>query len=156
MDLKQSNYCFTSCKLVNWVKQRFYIAIKKTILKWYFVILNTFLHFLMITNTWQFHLLNWQGVGPVWVICFSSVYTGLLVWAFRHWHKVNHIYDLKSFLFILFSACLYGRSDSNVLLIHLTIIGLFQEIHNINSVTPPPPPSSPLTYMTVGIFVKRI
>ena len=26
MDLKKSNYCFTSCILVNWVKLRFYIA----------------------------------------------------------------------------------------------------------------------------------
>ena len=29
MDLKKSNYCFTSCILVNWLKQRFYIAIER-------------------------------------------------------------------------------------------------------------------------------
>ena len=29
MDLKKPNYCFTSCILVDWVKQRFYIAIER-------------------------------------------------------------------------------------------------------------------------------
>ena len=25
-------------------------------------------------NTWQFHLLNWQGVGPMWAICFFCLH----------------------------------------------------------------------------------
>ena len=33
-------------------------------------------------NTWQFNLLNWQGVGPMCAIFLSFVYTGLLVQAF--------------------------------------------------------------------------
>ena len=44
------------CILVNYLKQRSYIAIRKIILKWSFLILNTILYFLMLINIWQFHL----------------------------------------------------------------------------------------------------
>ena len=33
-------------------------------------------------NTRQFHLSNWEELGPVWAISVSYVYTGLLVWVF--------------------------------------------------------------------------
>ena len=32
----------------------------------------------MLINSSQFHLSNWQGVGTVWAIHVSFVYTGLL------------------------------------------------------------------------------
>ena len=77
MDLKKSNYCSTSRILNNWLKQRFYIAIERLFLS--FLILNTVLHFLMIINTWRFHLLNRQGVGLEWFMSFPFPYKGLLV-----------------------------------------------------------------------------
>ena len=49
---------------------------KNIILKWFFLILNTIFYFSMLTNTLQFHLSNWQEVGPVWSILASFVYTG--------------------------------------------------------------------------------
>ena len=50
---------------------------KKIIFKWSFLILNIILYFLLLTNIWQFHLSNWQGMGLVWAISVF-VYTGLL------------------------------------------------------------------------------
>ena len=61
----------------------------KNICKWYFLILNTILHLLMLMNTWQFYLSNWQRVGPVWAIPISFVYTGFHVWAFLQSRKLN-------------------------------------------------------------------
>ena len=55
-----------------------YIAIrKKIILKLSFLILNTILYFLMLMNSWQFHLSNWQVMGLVLAISVF-VYTRLL------------------------------------------------------------------------------
>ena len=42
------------------------------------VSLNTILYFLLLMNTWKFHLLICQRVGPVWSIFISFVYTGLV------------------------------------------------------------------------------
>ena len=47
-------------------------------------------------NIWQFHLLNWQGVGPICAIFVSFVYTGLIVWAFLQSHNLNLTYCFKS------------------------------------------------------------
>ena len=83
-NLKLSNYCFL-CPTYLWtyLRQRFYRANrKKIILKYSLLILKSIFYFLMQTNTWQLHLLNWQGLGPVWVIFISFVYAGLLVSAF--------------------------------------------------------------------------
>ena len=61
-----------SCILENCLKQRSYRAIRKMIiLKWYFLILNIILHFLMLTNISQFHLSNCQGM---WSVCAISVF----------------------------------------------------------------------------------
>ena len=42
------------------------------------VSLNTILYFLLLMNTWKFHLSICQRVGPVWSIFISFVYTGLV------------------------------------------------------------------------------
>ena len=57
----------------------------------------------MLMNTWEFHLSNWQGVGPVWVISVSFVYTGLLVLAFPQSHRHNLNYCSKFSLLLAFS-----------------------------------------------------
>ena len=57
----------------------------------------------MLMNTWEFHLSNWQGVGPVWVISVSFVYTGLLVLAFPQSHRLNLNYCSKFSLLLAFS-----------------------------------------------------
>ena len=68
-----------------------------------------FSNYCLMNTTWQFHLLNWQRVGPMRVIFLSFVYTGLLVWAFLQSHKLNLTYCFKSSLLLAFcSVCLYG------------------------------------------------
>ena len=83
-----------------------------------------FKHFLMLTNTWQFDLSNWQGVRLVWIISAFFVYTGLLVWTFLQSHKLNVTYCLKS---LVDQTQMHPTSISP--------LGLFQEIVcNIHSV----------------------
>ena len=53
-------------------------------------------------NTSQFLLSNWQGLGLVWAISNSFVYTTLLVWAFPQSHRLNLNYSSKSFLLLAF------------------------------------------------------
>ena len=70
-------------------------------------------------NTWQFHLSNWQWVGPMWTFSVSFVYTGLLV-GYLH-----------------FPVCLYGWSNSQTSPSSNSPLRLFQGIIcNINSVIP--------------------
>ena len=95
-------------------------------------------------STWQFHLVNLQGLCPVWTISISFVYKVLLVWVFLQLHKLNLTYCLKSSLLLPFCFLFISTVDQNQIypssLIHLTIIGLFQEIIcNIHSVVPNPP-----------------
>ena len=56
---------------MNLLKTEALLAIRKIFLKLSFLLLNIILYFLTLLNTWQFHVLNWQGVGPVWAISFS-------------------------------------------------------------------------------------
>ena len=90
-------------------------------------------------STWQFHLLNWQGVCPVWTILVSFVYAGSLVWAFLQSHKINLTYCFKSSLLLeskILSVCLYNWSNSNVPP-SISPLGLLQEIicsvHSVSS-----------------------
>ena len=52
---------------------------KKIIHKYSFLVLITIFYFLMLMNTWQIYLSNWQGVGPMSAISICFVYTELLV-----------------------------------------------------------------------------
>ena len=105
---------------------------KKIIIKWSFITLNIFL---MLMNTWQFDLSNWQGVRLVWIISAFFVYTGLLVWTFLRSHKLNVTYCLKS---LVDQTQMHPTSISP--------LGLFQEIVcNIHSV-------NPFIYRGVGIL----
>ena len=62
-------------------------------------------YFLMLINTWQFHLPNWQGVGAMWAISISFVYIELLVSAFSQSNRLNLNFCLKSSVtYILLSA----------------------------------------------------
>ena len=88
------------------------------------LILNTILCFL---NTWQFHLLNWQGVGPMLAISISFVYTRLLAWAFLQSHKLNLTYCLKCCLLLEF----FFRMDDQTQMhpsSSTSLLGLFQRI----------------------------
>ena len=87
-------------------------------------------------NTWQLHLSNWQGVGPVWAISISFVYIGLLIWAFLQSHKLNLTYCLKSSVTcILPSVCLVDQTQMYPS--SISLLGLFQGIIcNIHSVNP--------------------
>ena len=94
-----------SCVLVNCLKQKLYIAIRKKIILKYFIyilFLKTILYFLMLMITWQFHLPNLQGEGPIWAISISFVYTRLVVGTFPKSHKLNLTYYLKSSLTHIF------------------------------------------------------
>ena len=66
-------------------------------------------------NTWQFHLSNWQGVGPVWAMSISFVYTGLLVGAFSQSHKLNLTYCLKSSPLLAFCFLLVCMVDQTLM-----------------------------------------
>ena len=72
----------------------------KTILKDYFL-------FFIFKEHLAFHLLNWQGVCPMWAISISFVYIVLLFWAFPQPHKLNLTFRLKSFLLLDFAFCLF-------------------------------------------------
>ena len=103
-------------------KEVLYSYRKKIILKWYFLVLNTNLYFLH-------HLSNWQGVGPVWAISVSFVYTGLLVWAFLQWHKLNLYYCLNSSLLLAFCSLFVCIVDqTQMYLSSISPLGLFQKI----------------------------
>ena len=66
---------YKSCILVNCLKQRSYIAIRKNISrKQSFLIINTISYFLVLVITWQFHLPIWQGVGPSPFLLFTKDY----------------------------------------------------------------------------------
>ena len=80
-------------------------------------------------NTWQFHLSNWQGVGAVWVISISFVYTRLLVWAFLQWHKLHLTYCLKSSLLLEFFSLFVSMVDQTQMYpSSISPFGLFQGI----------------------------
>ena len=108
----------------------------------------------MIMNTWQFHLLNWQGVGPLWVISFSFVYTGLLVWTFLQWHKLNLIYCLKSFLLLPFCFLLVWMVDQTQMYPSpiSPLKDCFRRSYVIFIVWPPPP--HPLLIWQLGFLWK--
>ena len=76
-----------------------------------FSFLNTICYFLMLINTWQSCMSNWQGMSPIWSISISFVYTELLVWAFPQSHRVNLMYCLKSSLLLAFSFLLVCMVD---------------------------------------------
>ena len=87
------------------------------------------INFSMLINTLQFHLLNWQGLGPVWVISISVVYTRLLVWAFPQLLKLNLTYCLKSSLSL---ACcflfVYLIDQTQIYPLSIWLLALFQGI----------------------------
>ena len=98
-------------------------------------------------NNWQFHLSNWQGVGPVWAFSFSFVYTGLNVWAFIQSQKLNLTYCLNSSLLLTFCPLIVCMAhQSQMYPLSISPLGLSQGIIcNIPSVTlsllsPPPSP----------------
>ena len=137
MDLKKPNCCFASYILVNWLKHIFYIAIERRLL------LNDIFLFWTLFNDNEYLAVPFvklaRGRSRVGHLLFFYLYR-ITCLRFLQWHKLNltlpSAYLLPS---ILLSACFYGWSDSNVTLIHLTIIGLFQGIIcNIHSVTPLP------------------
>ena len=83
----------------------------------------------MLMNTWQFHLSNLQGVGPVWAISISFVYTELLVWAFPQSHKLNLIYCLKFCLLLALCFLLVCTVDQTQMCpSSISPLGLFQGI----------------------------
>ena len=57
-------------------------------------------------NTWQFHLSNCQGLGPVSTFFVSFVYTVLLVWAFPQLHRLD-LYCLILPCYLHFAFCLF-------------------------------------------------
>ena len=93
--------------------------------------------FFMLMTTWQFHLLNWQAVGPMWAISISFIYTVLLVWAFLQSHKLNLTYCLKSspafcFLFV----CMIGQTQMYPSSISPSELfqGIMCNIHSVNPI----------------------
>ena len=108
---------FKSCILVNlW---------KKIILKWSFLILNTVFYFLMITNTWQFHLSKYQGLCTMWIISISFAYVELLVQVFSQSIRFNLTYCLKLSLLLEF----YFMFDQTQMCpSFISSLGLFQGI----------------------------
>ena len=77
----REKYLEVTLNLWTCLKNRSSSAIRKEIiLKWSFCYFKNYFIFLMLINTWKFHLLNWQGERPVWVIS-GFFYAGLLVWA---------------------------------------------------------------------------
>ena len=79
------------------LKQSSYIAIRRSFFYFRHCI------FLMLMNSWQFHLSNWHGVVcPTWAISISFVYTGLLASSFPQSHKFNLTDCLKSSLLLQF------------------------------------------------------
>ena len=102
-------YISKSCILVKCLKQRSYIAIKKKIiLKLSFLILNTILYFLLLMNTWQFNLSNWQEVVLIWAISVSFVYIGILVEHSRSHPSSILLLEIFPVTWILLSVCLYS------------------------------------------------
>ena len=90
--------------------------------KHYFIVFN-------VNNTWPFYLLNWQGVGSMWVISVSFVHTGLLVWAFLKPHKLNLTYCLKSSMLLAFCfmfVCIVDQTQ--IYPSSISPLGLFQSI----------------------------
>ena len=82
------------------------------------------LYFLMLMKTLLFHLSNWWGLGPIWVISVSFVYTGLLLWAFPQSSHADLIFLIAWNLpcYLHFAFCFfYCWFNSNVPLIHLII-----------------------------------
>ena len=105
------------------LKQRSYITIrKKIILKSTFPVLNTIFYFLKLKNTWHSICQN----DKVWVLCGPFPFL-LFALDYLSKHSHSHIglilliaWNLPHYL-ILLSVCLYGWSNSNISLIHLTI-----------------------------------
>ena len=101
-------YISKSCILVKCLKQRSYIAIKKKIiLKLSFLILNTILYFLLLMNTWQFNLSNWQEVVLVWAICFFCLHRNTCR-AFHSHPSSILLLEIFPVTWILLSVCLYS------------------------------------------------
>ena len=55
----------------------------------------------MLIDTCQFHLSNWQEVGPMWAILIF-VYHELLAYAFSQSHRLDLIFCLNSFPLLTF------------------------------------------------------
>ena len=80
---------------------------------------------------------NYQGVGPVWAISVSFVYTRWLVRAFLQSHKVNLNYCLKSSLLLAFYLLFVCMVDQTQMYpSSISTLGLFQviicNIHSVN------------------------
>ena len=92
----------------------------------------------MLMNTWQFHLSNWQGVGPAWAIFVYFVYTRLLIRVSLQSHELILTYRLKSSLLLAFCflfVCIVDQTEMYPT--SISSLGLFQGIiRNIHSVTP--------------------
>ena len=117
---------------VNCFRERSYIAIrKKIILKWSFLVLNTISYLLMLMNTSQLHLFNWQGLGLMRVISISFVYTGLLVRAFPQSTTLVVLIAGNLPCYLHFAFCLYGWSNSNLALMYLSNRTVSEIIYNI-------------------------
>ena len=87
------------------------------------------MHFLLLMSTLQFHLLNWQGVGPKWAISFFFVYTGLFVQVYPQSHKLNLIYCLKCSLILGFCSLFLCMVDQiQMYPSSISPLGLFQVI----------------------------
>ena len=100
-------------------------------------------------NTWEFHLLNWLGVHLMWVISFSFVYIGLLVWTFLQSHKLNLTYCLKSSLLLAFCFLFVCMVDqTQIYPSSISPLGLFQVILYVIFIvwTHPSPPPLPSTH----------
>ena len=78
-------------------------------------------------NTWQFHLSNCQGLGPVSTFFVSFVYTLLLVWAFpvtQAWSLLFNTSLLLAFCFLF--VCMVDQTQ--MCLSSISPSGLFQGI----------------------------
>ena len=83
----------------------------------------------MLMNILQIYLLNWQGVGPLWVICIPFAYTELPVWAFPQSHRINLTYCLKFSLLLTFRLLLVCMIDqTQTFPSSILPLGLFQGI----------------------------
>ena len=100
--------------------------------------MNTILYFLMLMDTWQVHLSNWQVMGPALVISVSFINMGSFVWAFIRSYKLSYTYCLKYSLLLAFCFLFFCMVDqSQIYPLPISPLGLFQGIiYNIHSVAP--------------------
>ena len=87
----------------------------------------------MLMNTWQFHLWNKQGVGPMWTISISFLFTVNHLSEHSHSHTgliLLIVWNLHCYLH--FAFCLFVWLIKLKCLSSISPLGLFQGIiHNI-------------------------